>query len=43
VVTEKEGENYKRRMQCTTMEVGWMARSLMQESLVLPAAGQLPQ
>jgi hypothetical protein len=25
------------------MEVGWMARSLMQEGLVLPAAGQLPQ
>jgi hypothetical protein len=30
-------------MQEITMEVGWMARSLMQDGRVLPAAAQSPQ
>ena len=33
----------KRRKRGMTMEVGWIARFLRQEGLVLPAAGQLPQ
>ena len=30
-------------MQKITMEVGWMARSLMQDGCVLPVAAQSPQ
>ena len=33
----------KRGVRWITIEVGWIARFLMQESLVLPVAAQLPQ